>query len=299
MAHVSFPPLVAAVSNAGGLGLLGAGGMSPQELRDNIRKVKALTDRPFGVNFLPDNPALGELLDIIIEEKVPVASYGVGNPQRIIERTRPLGIINMPTMGSLRHALRAQEGGADAVIIQGTEAGGHSSYVSTMVLLPLVAERLKIPVVAAGGICDGRGMVAALALGAEGIAMGSRFIATRESLVPDNVKDKILRASEEDTVITGHVTGVRCRVLRNELAEKLMKLAEKQAPSREFFMMGLGSFRRAFVEGDGDMGSVALGQVCGRIDDIPTCRELVDRVVAGAEELLESLTSKIAAPLPG
>jgi enoyl-[acyl-carrier protein] reductase II len=272
--------------------------MSPQELRDNIRQVKALTDRPFGVNVLPDNPALGELLDVIIEEKVPVASYGVGNPQQIIERTRPLGIINMPTMGSLRHALRAQEGGADAVIIQGTEAGGHSSYVSTMVLLPLVAERLKIPVVAAGGICDGRGLMAALALGAEGIAMGSRFIATRESPVPDNIKDMILQATEEDTVITGHVTGVRCRVLRNRLADTFLEMEKKQAPSREFFMMGLGTFRKAFVEGDGVSGSVALGQVCGRIDDIPTCRELVDRVIAGAEGRLQSIAPKITDSLP-
>ncbi|MEE8471745.1 MAG: nitronate monooxygenase, partial [Dehalococcoidia bacterium] len=174
MVHVSFPSLVAGASNAGALGILGAGAMSPQELRDNIRKVQALTDRPFAVNVIPDNTLLEELLDVIIEEKVPVASFGVGNPQRIIRHTRPHGIVNIPTVGSLRHAIRAEEGGADAVIIQGTEAGGHSSHVSTMVLLPLVAERLKIPVVAAGGICDGRGLVAALALGAEGIAMGSR-----------------------------------------------------------------------------------------------------------------------------
>ncbi len=293
MVHVSFPSLVAGASNAGALGILGAGAMSPPELKDNIRQVQALTDRPFAVNVIPDNTLLGELLDVIIEEKVPVASFGVGNPQRIIRRTHPAGIVNIPTVGSLKHAIRAEEGGADAVIIQGTEAGGHSSHVSTMVLLPLVAERLKIPVVAAGGICDGRGLMAALALGAEGIAMGSRFIATRESPVPDNIKDMILQATEEDTVITGHVTGVRCRVLRNRLADTFLEMEKKQAPSREFFMMGLGTFRKAFVEGDGVSGSVALGQVCGRIDDIPTCRELVDRVIAGAEELLAPLQQKI------
>jgi enoyl-[acyl-carrier protein] reductase II len=299
MVHVSFPSLVAAASNAGGLGILGAGTMSPPELRENIRQVKALTDRPFGVNVIPDNTLLEELLDVIVEEGVAVASFGVGNPQRIIGRTRPQGIINIPTVGSLKHALRAEQSGADAVIVQGTEAGGHASHVATMVLTPLVAERVKIPVVAAGGFCDGRGLVAALALGAEGIAMGSRFIITQESPVPQNIKEMILRATEEDTVVTRNFTGVRCRVLRNRLAEQLLELEEKQAPSREFFMLGLGKFRKAFVDGDGDMGSVALGQVCGRIEDLPTCQELIDRIVTEAQDLLGSLIPKITSPIRG
>ena len=149
MSWVSFPPLVAAVSNAGGLGILGAAFMSPAELKENIRKIKSLTDKPFGVNFMANNPLIEELLDVIIEEKVPVASYGVGNPQRILERTKSHGIINLPTMGALRHAVRAEQDGADAVIVQGTEAGGHTGYVTTLVLVPLVASKLRIPVVAA------------------------------------------------------------------------------------------------------------------------------------------------------
>ncbi len=293
MAWVSFPPLVAAVSNAGGLGILGAAFMSPEELRGHIRMIKELTDKPFGVNFMPENPQLEQLLDVIIEEKVAVASYGKGNPKRIIERTKPGSIINMPTMGAVKHAVRAERDGADIIIVQGTEGGGHTSYVATMVLVPLVVDRVDIPVVAAGGIGDGRGLAAALALGAEGISMGSRFIATKESPIHPNIKQWIVRSTEEDTVVTDNLTGIRCRILRNKLAETFLEMTEQKASPWEMMTLGTGRIRKAFFEGDTEWGSIACGQVCGMISDIPTCQELTGQIVTGAEQIIKALGVKI------
>ncbi|MGB9698460.1 MAG: NAD(P)H-dependent flavin oxidoreductase [Thermodesulfobacteriota bacterium] len=296
MSWVSFPPLVAAVSNAGGLGILGAAFMTPAELRENIHRIRDLTDKPFGVNFMPDNPILDQLLDVIIEEKVPVASYGKGNPQKIIARTKPQGIINIPTMGSLRHALRAEQDGADAIIVQGTEGGGHTGFVSTMVLVPLVASQVKIPVVAAGGISNARGLVAALALGAEGISMGSRFIVTKEAPVPQQVKEYIVKKTEEDTVVTDNLTGVRCRVIKNGFACRLLEMAQKKINPWEMMQYGVGRIRKAYVEGDLEWGSLAFGQAVGLINEIPSCQELIDSMIKEAEEILASLSPKILGP---
>jgi enoyl-[acyl-carrier protein] reductase II len=293
MSWVSFPPLVAAVSEAGGLGILGAAFMSAEELRGNIRQIKERTDKPFGVNFMPDNPQVDELLDVIIEEKVPAVSYGKGNPQKIIERTKPHGILSLPTMGSLKHALRAERNGADAVIVQGTEGGGHTGFVSTLVLVPIVASRLKIPVIAAGGIGNARGLVAALALGAEGVSMGSRFIVTREAPVPQHVKEYLISKTEEDTVVTDNLTGVRCRVIKNGFARDFLELAEKKTNPWEMMQYGVGRIRKAYVEGDLEGGSLAFSQVCGLIHDIPSCRELLDSLVREAEQILASLDGKI------
>ncbi len=289
MSWVSFPPLVAGVSNAGGLGILGAAFMTPEQLRDNIRKIKDMTDKPFGVNFMPDNPIVDQLLDVILEERVPVASYGRGNPKRIIERVKPHEIIALPTMGSLKHALRAEQDGADAVIVQGTEGGGHTGHVATIVLTPLVAGRLKIPVVAAGGIGNGRGLAAALALGAEGISMGSRFIVTKEAPVPEHVKKYLIDKSEEDTVVTDNLTGVRCRVIKNDFAKRIMDMAKSKVDPWEMMQYGVGRIRKAYVEGDLEWGSMAFSQACGFIDNIPSCRELLEGIVAEAEEIMKSL----------
>jgi len=287
MSWVSYPPLVAAVSNAGGLGILGAMAMSPEELRENVRIIRELTDKPFGVNFLPENPQLDQLLDVIIEERVPVASYGKGDPKRIIERIKPHGIINMPTMGAVKHAVRAAQDGADAIIVQGTEGGGHTGFISTMVLLPLVVDRIQIPVVAAGGIGDARGLAAALALGAEGISMGTRFIATQECPVRLIVKQWLISSTESDTVITDNLTGIRCRVIHNKFAQSMLEMAKRKASAWEMLMFAGGRFKKAFVEGDLEWGSFGCGQVCGLIDDIPTCQELIERIIIGAEKVVE------------
>jgi enoyl-[acyl-carrier protein] reductase II len=297
MAWVSWPELVAAVSNAGGLGILGAGFMEIEEMRANIRRTKELTSQPYAVNILPDNPKLDQLLDVILDERVPVVSYGIGDPRRIMECCKPQGIICMPTVGAVRHAVKAEHDGADAVIVQGTEAGGHSSHVATIVLVPEVAERVQIPVAAAGGFCDARGLAAALAMGAEGISMGTRFMLAQECPIPQTIKERYLKATEEETIVSGHVTGVRCRILKNKLAERFLDLGEQNAPPREFMMLGIGRFRKAFIEGDAEWGSLACGQVVGRINDVPTCQELIERTVAGAEEILQDLARRFAPSL--
>ncbi len=293
MSWVSFPPLVAAVSNAGGLGILGAAFMNPDQLRENIRQIKAMTDKPFGVNFMPDNPIVDQLLDVILEEKVPVASYGRGNPKKVIDRVKPHGIKAMPTMGSVRHAIRAEQDGADALIVQGTEGGGHTGHIATMVLIPLVTAKVKIPVIAAGGIGNARGLVAALALGAEGISMGSRFIVTREAPVPENVKRYLIDKTEEDTVVTDNLTGVRCRVIKNDFAKRIMDMAKSKVDPWEMMQYGVGRIRKAYVEGDLEWGSMAFSQACGFIDDIPTCKELIECMVTEAEEIMKSMGKRV------
>lgn len=328
MNYCAYPPLVAAVSDAGGLGILGAGSMTADELRQNIRTVKGMTDRPFGVNLLATSPILDELIEVMIEEKISVASYGRGDPKMIVERTRPHGILNVPTVGAVRHALRVEEYGADAIIIQGMEGGGHTSYISTLVLLPQVANSVKIPVIAAGGFCDGRGLVAALSLGAEGISMGTRFALTQESTVPDSIKQCYLSSGGDDAVITARVTGTRCRGLENRLVrmtesdrrgfalkEGISSLLELRrafdVPLWQVLLSGLRMkkayeipvgqlgnaaagnqrIKKALVDGDSEWGFMPCGQVSARIDDIPSCRELVERIVSEADDIISALSS--------
>lgn len=291
MANVSYPRLVAAISNAGGLGILAGGMYKPEEIRDGIRQVKELTDKPFGVNFVAHFPTAPEVQAALIEEGVAVASYGKGDPKQIVDRTKEKGMINMPTIGAVKHGTSAEGYGVHAVILQGMEAGGHASFVSSMVLLPKVVDAVKIPVVAAGGFCDARGFVAALALGAEGMAMGTRFILTKESPIPDNIKRMYLEATEEDTVITPYGTGNRCRALQNKLIDILEE--KKEIPPSQPYMT------IALEEGDGDRGFMPAGQVVGRMNgsvkDLPTCKEVIESVVYGAEEILERIGAKIRA----
>ncbi len=327
MNYVAYPSLVAAVSNAGGLGILGAASMDPDKLRDNIRQIRELTDKPFGVNFLPFHPQAEEVQDMLVAEKVAVASYGRGDPEKIVARTKPHGVINMPTIGAAKHAVKTAGYGIDALICQGLEGGGHASHIATTVLLPLVVESVNVPVIAAGGFCDTAGLITALAMGAEGIAMGTRFVVTKESPVPDNIKEMYLKASENDTTITPYVTGTRCRALKNHLTDlleterqglpivksirgfmdmrrqfnvpwwKLAVSAIKMKQAYEVPLSGMIEFSHGafagdrmtggLVEGDAEMGFMPSGQVCGRIRDIPTCEELIDRIVSGAEEILD------------
>jgi enoyl-[acyl-carrier protein] reductase II len=242
---------------------------------------------------MPDNPIVDQLLDVIIEEKVPVASYGRGNPKKVIDRVKPHGIIALPTMGSLRHAMRAEQDGADAIIVQGTEGGGHTGHVATIVLIPLVTSRVKIPVIAAGGIGNAKGLAAALALGAEGISMGSRFIVTQEAPVPENVKQYIIDKTEEDTVVTDNLTGVRCRVIKNDFAKRILDMAKSKVDPWEMMQYGVGRIRKAYVEGDLEWGSLAFSQVCGLIQEVPSCQELIESIVSGAEEIMKSLGQKV------
>ena len=333
MNYVAYPSLVAAVSNAGGLGILGASAMNPDDLRKNIKQTRELTDKPFGVNFMPYHPQAAEVQSMLVEEKVAVASYGKGDPEQIVARTRSGGVINMPTIGAVRHAVKTEGYGVDALICQGWEGGGHASYVATLVLLPMVVEAVKVPVVAAGGFCDAGGLVAALAMGAEGIAMGTRFAVTKESPISENIKRVYLEKSENDTVITPYATGTRCRALTNKLTDILeterrgfpiiksikglldlrrdlgvpwWKLVQSAIKMKQAYEIPISSFNElayasfsgertilGLIKGDAETGFMPSGQVCGRLNDIPTCKELIERIVYGAEEILDRVGSAI------
>lgn len=296
MAWVSYPPLVAAVSEAGGLGILGAGRMTPDELRRAIREVREHTKNPFGVNVTATSPIIDQFAEVVVEEKVPVASYGRGNPRPILQQCQPEGIVCMPTIGAVSHAVKAEQDGADAVIAQGLEAGGHCSYIATMVLVPLVVRKVKIPVAAAGGLCDGRGLVAALALGAEGIGMGTRFIPTQECPVPLHVKQLLVQAGEDDAQVTPLVTGTRCRGLRSKIVELLEQKGEAalEVPQGviEHAAWGSERMKAVFINGDTEMGFIPCGQVVGLIDDIPTCQELIMRIMREADAVLGGMNAR-------
>jgi NAD(P)H-dependent flavin oxidoreductase YrpB (nitropropane dioxygenase family) len=330
---VGVPRLVAAVSNCGGFGILASGRLAAEEIRDDIRAVKQLTDKPFGVNLIFGSPGYEKLAGVFMEEKVSVICHSRGNPKWLIDLTANQGIRIMAMVGTVRHAIRAEQDGADAIMVQGEEAGGHVGYVSTIVLLPLIASKVRIPVVGAGGFCDGAGLVAALALGAEGIAMGTRFAVTQESPLPISVKQRYMGCSENDTLVTPAITGTRLRVISNKFTqmleerEKSLSWKEKISGAMETrrmlgvtwwrFLLGGWSMRRqyeasiselghlaaggvrirkAMIEGDADFGVMPSGQVCGRIDDIPSVEELVERIVCQAQSILDSMRNKMVAP---
>ncbi len=326
--YIGTPEMVAAVSNAGGFGILASGRLAPDDLRRDIEAVRQLTGMPFGANLIFGSPGFEKQAEVLVSLKVPLICHSRGNPRWIIDAARGQDIKVMAMIGSAKHAQRAEADGAHAVMVQGSEAGGHVGEVSSMVLLPLVAGKVAVPVVAAGGLCDGRGLAAALALGAEGIAMGTRFAVTRESPLPDNIKQRYLQATENDTVVTPAITGTRLRVIDNRFTRMLdqeqRKLTWREKASAAMdtrrmlgvswwrFLAGGWSMRRqyqasvddlghlaaggvrirkAMVDGDPDTGVMPAGQVCGRIDDIPSVQELLDRIVAEAEATLRSLNA--------
>jgi enoyl-[acyl-carrier protein] reductase II len=293
MVHVAEPPLAAAVSNAGGLGILTGSLWSPDELAEKIRRVKALTDKPFALNFTPACENLEENLDVCVEEKVAAVTYGRGRhtTDLVSNKLWPHGIVSIPVVATVKQALRVEEEGARAVIISGLEGGGHVSRITTLVVLPQVTAAVKIPVIAAGGFADGRGLAAALALGAAAIQIGTRFLCTRESMVHPDTKDMLLRAGEGDTIVTGQITGLRIRVLKNKLTEAFLDLEERNAPSREFDRLGLGKMHKGLIDGDTDWGSIPAGQIAGMIRDIPACKDLIDRIMDEAEESLKHMNT--------
>ena len=291
MAWVSFAPLVAAVSNAGGLGIIGSTIFKPDQIRDEIRKVRELTDKPFGVNLLSLHPMIEEILAVVIEEKILVATYGTGNPKKIIEILKPGGVMSFPVVPTVKAAMRAEADGADGVIVSGMEGGGHVGQHATMILVPQARDKVKIPLVAAGGIADGRGMAAALAMGAEAVQMGTRFIVTKESPAHKNAKKKIMEAKAEDTAVTGNITGLPVRVIRNRLAEEFLHMEDTGKSKGEMVMFGSGKMQLAFVHGDAEDGSVMAGQISGMVTDEPTCDELIQRIMREFRETARSLAN--------
>lgn len=288
MAWVATAELAAAVSEGGGLGVIASAHLCPEDLRREIRRVREMTEKPFGVNLYYLSPHIEEQVEIVCEERVPVVTTGAGNPGRHMGKFKSAGIKVIPVVGAVALAKRMEKLGADAIIAEGHEAGGHVGEITTMALVPQVVDAVSIPVIAAGGIADGRGMAAALALGAQGVQIGTRFVCAEECKVHQNYKEAILRARDRDTVVTGRYTGHPVRVLKNRLARELLRLEEEKAPAEEFEGLAVGSLRRA-VEGDAEMGSLMAGQIAGLVKEIKPAGEIIREIVEEAAEVISGL----------
>ncbi|HHU93040.1 MAG TPA: enoyl-[acyl-carrier-protein] reductase FabK [Halanaerobiaceae bacterium] len=289
MAWIATGELAAAVSNAGGLGIIGAGSAPADIIRNEIRKLKEVTDQPFAVNIMLLSPFVDEIVDLVIEEKVPVVTTGAGNPGKYIDRFKENGIKVIPVVPTVALARRMERIGADALIVEGTEAGGHIGDITTMALVPQVVDAVKIPVIAAGGIADGRGFLAALALGAEGIQMGTRFVASRECTAHVAYKEAIIKAGDRDAVVTGRSTGHPVRNLKNTLTRTLDEMEKKGVNKEEIEKLAAGSLRKAAIDGDIENGSVMAGQIAALIKEIKPVGEIIEEIVREAEELLQKL----------
>lgn len=274
MANIANYALAASVSNAGGLGLIGAGGNDAETVRQEIRKCKELTDKPFGVNIMLMSPHAKNIAEVVIEEGVKVVTTGAGNPGPYIQKWKEAGIIVIPVIASVALAKRMERAGADAVVAEGCEAGGHIGELTTMALVPQVVDAVKIPVIAAGGIADKRGVLAAFSLGAKGIQVGTIILASEECPIHENYKQKVIKANDTDTVVTGRKTGAPVRVLKNRMAREYLRLSEKGATLEELEKLTLGSLRKAVFEGDLDGGSFMAGQISGLIKEIKPLKQI-------------------------
>jgi enoyl-[acyl-carrier protein] reductase II len=285
MAWTATAELAAAVSNAGGLGIIGAGHMPTDLLRDQIRRAKELTDEPFGVNLMLLTPHIDELVQMVLDEHVSVVTTGAGNPGKFISALKDKGIKVMPIVPSVALAKRMESIGADAIIGEGMEAGGHIGDLTTMVLTPQLVDAVSVPVVAAGGIADGRGMAAAFALGAEGVQVGTRFMCAEECTIHPNVKAEVLKAKDRDTVVTGRSTGHPVRVLKNKLSRQIIELDRDNKPE-EIEALGAGKLALAMREGDTAMGSLMVGQAAALVCRIQPAAEIVAEMMNEAEEAM-------------
>lgn len=286
MAWVAQYPLAAAVSDAGGLGIIGAGGAPAEWVKDQIQQAKKLTDKPFGVNIMLMNPEADAIAKVVAEEKVAVVTTGAGNPEPYVPMWKEAGIKVVPVVASVALAKRLERIGADAVVAEGTESGGHIGELTTMTLVPQVVDAVSIPVIAAGGIADGRGVAAAFMLGAQAVQMGTHFVATKESIVHQNYKNRILKAKDIDSKVTGRTTGHPVRTLRNRMTSQYLKLEAEGATLEELEKMTLGGLKKAVVDGDVDYGSVMAGQSAGLVKEELSCKELIDKLMSEAQELL-------------
>lgn len=286
MSWVAEYHLASAVSEAGGLGLIAAGGAPVEWIREQIRECKKLTDKPFGVNIMLMHPQADEIAKVMVEEGVQVVTTGAGNPGKYIPMWKEAGIKVIPVVASVAMAKLMERLGADAIVAEGTEAGGHIGELTTMVLVPQVVDAVNIPVIAAGGVADGRGMAATFMLGAEGVQMGTHFVATKEAVVHQNYKNSILKAKDIDTKVTGRSTGHPVRCLRNNMTKEYLKKEAEGATLEELELLSLGGLRKAVVEGDVQNGSLMAGQIAGLVKEEYTCKELIEKVVTEAEKLL-------------
>lgn len=289
MANIATHQLAAAVSNAGGLGLIGTGAWDVEKVRDEIRKTRELTDKPFGVNLMMMNHHIDALSDLMVEEGVKVVTTGAGNPGIYMEKWKAAGITVIPVVPTVALARRLERVGADAIIVEGTEAGGHVGEATTMALVPQVVDAVKIPVIAAGGIADGRGIVAAYALGAVGVQVGTAFLAAVECPIHENYKNEVVNAGDNDTVVTGRGTGAPVRMIKNRMAKEHQRLTSEGADKEELEKLTLGSLRKAVFEGDVEWGSVMAGQIVGLVKEIQPAKVIIENMFAHAEKVLAGL----------
>ena len=292
MAWISDAKLAAAVSNAGGAGIISCGGRTTEYVREEIRKAKQLTDKPFGVNIMLISPFAEAIVGIVCDERVPVVTTGAGSPGKYIEKLKEHNVKIIPVVPTVSLARRLEREGVDALIVEGTEAGGHIGELTTMALAPQVVDAVKIPVIAAGGIGDGRGFLAALSLGAEGVQMGTRFVCSQESKVHMNYKEAIIKSKDRDALVTGRSTGYPVRALKNKFTKEFLDLEKSGTPFEELERLGSGRLQLATIEGDKDKGSFMAGQIAGMINDIKPCKEIIEDIVFSAEEKLDLLYSR-------
>ena len=286
MAWVATWELASAVSNAGGLGIIGVGGADVNWVAEQIRQMKEHTDKPFGVNLMLMNPQADEIAELLAKERIPVITTGAGNPGKYMESWKAAGAKVIPVIASVALAKLMERAGADAVVAEGTESGGHIGSATTMTLVPQVVDAVNIPVIAAGGIADARGFAAAMMLGASGVQMGTRFVAAKESIVHQNYKDKLIKAKDIDSEVTGRSTGHPIRVLRNKMTREYLRMEKEGASLEELEKMTLGALRKAVVEGDVMTGSVMAGQIAGLVKSEDSCAEIIEEIMSGAEKLL-------------
>ena len=286
MAWVAEHHLAGAVSQAGGLGLIGGANAPGEVVREEIRKARELTDKPFGVNVMLMSPYADDVAKVVVEEGIKVVTTGAGNPEKYMDIWKAAGVKVIPVVASVALARRMERYGADAVVAEGCESGGHIGEQTTMTLVPQVVDAIDIPVIAAGGIGDGRGMAAAFMLGAEAVQIGTRFVVEKEAVVHANYKQRIIKAKDIDSVVTGRSHGHPIRGLRNEMTREYVKMEAEGKSFEELEYMTLGALRRAVQEGDVSKGTVMAGQIAGLISKEQTCHEIIEELMAQAGELL-------------
>ena len=293
MAWISGGELAGAVSRDGGLGIIAGGGMEPDLLRENIRKAKAITSNPFGVNLMLMRPDVEEQINVCIEEGVKVITTGAGNPGAFLDKLKAANIKVIPVIPTVKLAERMEKIGADAIIVEGMESGGHVGSITTMALLPQIVNAVNIPVIAAGGIASGKQFLAALSMGAEAIQCGTIFLTAKECLIHQNYKNAILKAKDRSTVTTGNFTGHPVRVIETKLAKEMLELEKNGAPKEKIEELGRGSLRNAVVEGDVENGSVMAGQVAAMVNEERTTKEILEYLVCDLKVETEVLKRKV------
>ena len=287
MAQIARHELASAVSNAGGLGIIASGGMSIEQIREEIVNCKKHTDKPFAVNLMFMMHNIDEIIDVVIEEGVGIVTTGAGTPRKYMPKLKEAGIKVIPVIPSVKAAKKMEELGCDAVVVEGMEAGGHVGESTTMALLPQVTSAVNIPVIAAGGIADGRGVAAAYCLGASGVQMGTVFLATEECPVSENYKNAIIEAVDTSTTLTGTKFGAPVRGIKNELTKRYHELEERSSTLMELEELTLGSLRKAAYEGDVENGSIMSGQIAGLVNEIRPVKDVIEGIFEEAQKVLE------------